>query len=57
MARSGEIKMAYNAWADTEGLKPRERLNATSLGRRLRERFEKERDGQGRFYIGVRVKS
>jgi hypothetical protein len=38
-------------------LNPRERLTATALGRRLGERFKKDRDGHGRFYIGVRVQS
>jgi putative DNA primase/helicase len=55
-ARTGEIKRAYEAWADGEGLGQRERLTATALGRRFSERFRKERDRRGRFYVGVGVR-
>ena len=55
-ATPAEINRAYGRWAEAEGLRERDRLTTTGLGRRLGERFRKGRDTRGgRVYAGLRV--
>jgi putative DNA primase/helicase len=50
--RASDLYVHYTRWADTHGLK-RERLSGTSFGRKVSERFKKERDRGGHVYLGI----
>jgi len=53
--RSSALYAAYLAWAETEGLRDRERLTANAFGRRMGARFGARRTKTGKLYDGVRV--
>jgi putative DNA primase/helicase len=56
-ATPGEINRTYGQWADTQGLRGKERLSANALGRRLGDKFKRDRDGRrGRYYRGLQVR-
>ena len=49
-----DIFKHYKLWAERRCLSDRERLSQTAFGRKLSERFEKDRDKQtGVFYRGL----
>lgn len=45
----------YSAFAESEGLREKERLSATSFGRRMSQRFQRRPTRNGRMYEGIRV--
>jgi hypothetical protein len=55
-ATPAEISKAYGLWADGLNLSKHERLSTTALGRKLGDRFAKDRTGRQRFYRGLRVR-
>ncbi len=52
-AQSAKLFAAYEAWAQIEGLRDRERLTATAFGRRMGVRFVGKRTEGGKRYYGV----
>jgi putative DNA primase/helicase len=55
--RATELFDHYKRWADRQGLGDRERLSCTSFGRKVSERFEKQRDRDGVLYRGIARRS
>jgi putative DNA primase/helicase len=53
---SGELYRAYRDWCEHQGFKEREILSSTAFGRRVGERFHRERTGRSRGYCGLRVR-
>ncbi len=51
--QAADIYRAYKEWAEGEGLSPREVLTATAFGRRMGDRYQKERRGGKVVYHGV----
>ncbi|MCJ7510138.1 MAG: phage/plasmid primase, P4 family [Dehalococcoidia bacterium] len=56
-ARAGELYIAYQSWALTQGLKEREQLTATRFGRLMGQRFPKDSDRDGTFYQGIALRA
>jgi putative DNA primase/helicase len=52
-ARGNALWQAYTTWADTQGLRGSDRLNARSFGIKLSERFTPKRDRHGKTYVGI----
>jgi putative DNA primase/helicase len=51
---SSELYKAYHAWAEHQGLPEREQLKHAAFGRRVGDRFKKQRTERGAVYFGVR---
>ncbi|MFC1944691.1 primase-like DNA-binding domain-containing protein [Chloroflexota bacterium] len=51
--KASELYSTYKQWAESEGMGQREVLTATSFGRRMRERYPKERKGGTVYYHGI----
>ena len=56
-ATASVLSKAYGQWADALNLAKHERLSTTALGRKLGDRFDKDRTGQQRFYRGLRIRA
>jgi putative DNA primase/helicase len=56
IARARELFNAYENWAESYGMKDRERLNSTQFGRKIAQKFEKARDSESKFYWGITLK-
>ncbi|GAA4400254.1 phage/plasmid primase, P4 family [Quisquiliibacterium transsilvanicum] len=50
---ASEAYRAYRCWAEENGFKP---MSSTAFGRKLRERFERRENREGRFYFGIAPK-
>jgi putative DNA primase/helicase len=55
IVRANALYKAYDTWAADQGQREKERLTTAKFGRRVGERFEKGRDGNGNFYRGLTV--
>jgi putative DNA primase/helicase len=51
--KASELYSTYKQWAETEGMGQREVLSSTAFGRRMRERFSKERKSGMVYYHGI----
>jgi putative DNA primase/helicase len=51
--KASELYAAYKEWAEGEGMRDREVLTSTAFGRRMRERYQKERKGGTVNYHGI----
>ena len=51
--QASALYKAYTAWAECEGLRPRDVLSSTMFGRRMTDRFHKEHKRQGWVYFGI----
>ena len=51
--QASTLYKAYTAWADDEGLRPRDVLSSTMFGRRMTDHFHKEHKRQGWVYFGI----
>ncbi len=51
--KAAELFKAYGHWADAEGISNRDRLSATSFGKRIGHKFEKAHDRAGTSYRGI----
>jgi len=51
--KASELYKAYKSWAESEGMRDREVLTSTAFGRRMRERYQKERRGGTVYYHGI----
>jgi len=54
-ARAGHLYTAYRKWALGQGLKDKEELSKARFGRLMGQRFHKDKDDHGAFYIGLAV--
>jgi putative DNA primase/helicase len=50
---AGRLCKEYAAWAEDQGMRGKEVLSATALGRRLSARFESRHTKNGRLYKGI----
>jgi putative DNA primase/helicase len=51
--KASELYKTYKSWAENEGMRDREVLNSTAFGRRIHERYLKEKRGGTVFYHGI----
>jgi putative DNA primase/helicase len=52
-AKAAELYSAYKKWAESEGMRDREVLTSTAFGRRMGERYQKDRKGGIVYYFGI----
>lgn len=55
--RASHLFKAYEEWATEQGQRERELLTSTMFGRRVGERYPKQRDSIGNFYKGIAIAS
>lgn len=46
----------YQQWADAHQVPQNQRLNATTFGTRMKQKFDRDENSKGRFYKGLRLK-
>jgi putative DNA primase/helicase len=46
----------YQRWADAQQIPDNQRLNATTFGTRMKQKFDRAENSKGRFYKGLRLK-
>lgn len=51
--KASELYKEYKEWAETQGMFGREVLTSTTFGRRMGDRYHKERTMAGVFYFGI----
>ena len=58
-ARARKLAEAYGMWAEAQGMRERDRLSVTALGRRMKDRdgTQSERTGAGIIYHGIGLKT
>ena len=51
--KASELYSAYKDWAESQGMRDREVLTSTAFGRRMRERYQKDKKGGTVYYYGI----
>lgn len=54
--RARDLYKAYTAWAEGQGMKPKETLSGTKFGRLMSDRYNKETTMYGKKYCGISLR-
>jgi putative DNA primase/helicase len=54
---AGALFRRYERWAGEQGIPESERLNVTTFGNRMKQKFDRDENSRGRFYRGLQLKT